>query len=111
MAPTSVTMVLRGTDMVLRDTAGTVIFSACRSFRSCEEALKTELMACLGAVAHNSLLIIIDLDCSQLISPVLATSRDRSPYLHIICNIHALARGSTICNFVKVDHNQVRIGH
>jgi hypothetical protein len=101
--------------MVLHDTAGTVIFLACRSLCSCEEALKTELMACLEglelAVAHNSLPMIIDLDCSQLISAVLATSHDPSPYLHIISNIQALARGSTICNFVNVDHNQVKISH
>jgi hypothetical protein len=101
--------------MVLHDTARTVIFSACRSLRSYEEALKTELMAFLEglelAVAHNSLPIIIDLVCSHLISAILATSHDRSPYLHIISNIQALARGCTICNFVKVDQNHVRISH
>jgi hypothetical protein len=34
-----------GTRMVLRDDAGAVIFSACRSLPSCEEALEAKLIA------------------------------------------------------------------
>lgn len=36
-----------GSGMVLRDSRGAIIFSACRNFFSCREALKAELSACM----------------------------------------------------------------
>jgi hypothetical protein len=67
-----------GIGMVLHDDAGTVIFSGCRSLRANEEALEAELMVHLEvlqlAMAHISIPNIINTDCSQLISVVLATS-------------------------------------
>jgi hypothetical protein len=61
-----------GIGMVLRDDTGEVIFSVCQFINSCEEAFEAELLACsegLGlAIQHCQLPILIDSDCTQLIS-------------------------------------------
>jgi ribonuclease HI len=104
-----------GTGMVLRDSAGSVIFSACRSLMSCEQPLEAEILACLEGLElglqHTHLPIMIETDCSQLISSIHAKEQDRSPFLHSISEIKELASGSRLCNFVKVDRSQVRISH
>jgi hypothetical protein len=101
--------------MVLHDYAGTVIFSACRSLASCEQALEEEVSACLEGLElgllYSDLPIVVESDCSQLISSILANGKDRSPYLHSISEIKFLDSDSRICNFVKVHRSQVRISH
>jgi ribonuclease HI len=75
-----------GTGMVLRDETGQVIFSACRFINSCAEALEAELLACSEdlelAIQHSQLPIIIDSDCSELVSAQKNPSQDRSAFLH-----------------------------
>jgi ribonuclease HI len=104
-----------GTGMVLRDSAGSVIFSACRSLMSCEKPFEAEILACLEGLEfgllHTQLPIMIESDCSQLISAIYAKDQDRSPFLHSISEIKVLASGSSVCNFVKVNRSQVRISH
>jgi hypothetical protein len=50
--------------MVLRDYASTVIFSACRSLASCEQALEAEVLACLEGLElgllHSDLSIVVE---------------------------------------------------
>jgi ribonuclease HI len=104
-----------GIGMVLRDDTGEVIFSACQFINSCEEALEAELLACsegLGlAIQHCQLPILIDSDCTQLISALKNPAQDRSAFLHIITGIKNLASSTRVCNFVKVDRRQVRVSH
>ena len=82
---------------------------------SCNEALEAELLACSEgldlAIQHSPLPIIIDTDCMQMVSMLKDSAVDRSPYLHIIFNIKRLASAGRICNFVKVDREQVRVSH
>jgi ribonuclease HI len=104
-----------GTGMVLRDETGQVIFSACRFINSCAEALEAELLACSEglelAIQHSQLPIIIDSDCSELVSALKNPSQDRSAFLHTISGIKRLASNDRVCNFVKVDRGQVRVSH
>jgi ribonuclease HI len=104
-----------GTGIVLRDDAGAVIFLSCRYLPACEEALEAEVVACSEglelALQHSHFPIIIESDCSQLISAIISKVRDRSSHLHIISEIQVIARSSGYCNFVKVDRSQVRISH
>ena len=101
-----------GAGMILLDADGGIIFSACRSLHSCEEALEAELRSCLEGLElsfqHSQLPIIIDSDCSQLVATVGDNSQNRSPFLHIISEIKLLAGRDRECKFVKVDRGQVR---
>jgi ribonuclease HI len=104
-----------GTGMVLRDDAGAVIFCACRSILSCEEALEAELLACLEGLElgfqHSDLPIIVETDCSFLKSAATSITQDRSPFMHLIADIKRLAKNYRVCKFVKVDRSQVRSSH
>jgi ribonuclease HI len=115
VAPFSISGCSASTGMVLHDDAGAVIFSAYRYLLACEEALEAEVMACSEglklALKHSQFPIIIESDCSQLISAIISKGQDRSSYLHIISEIQVIARSSRSCNFVKVDRSQVRISH
>jgi ribonuclease HI len=101
-----------GLGMVLRDEEGAVIFSASEFVPSCREALGAELLACsVGldlALQHTTLPIVIDTDCSQLVTVV---RQDRSPYLHLVFEIKRSSSNGGDCNFVKVDRGQVRVSH
>jgi hypothetical protein len=98
--------------MVLKDDAGAVIFSACRSILSCEEALEAELLECLEglelAFQYSHLPIIVETDCSQLKPAITSNTQDRSPFMHLIADIKSLANNSRVCKFLKVDRSHVR---
>jgi hypothetical protein len=55
--------------------------------------------------------IIVESDCSLVISAAMDKTMDRSPYLNIISDIKLLARQSRFCKFVKVDRSEVRASH
>uniref|UniRef100_A0ACD6A3W9 Uncharacterized protein n=1 Tax=Avena sativa TaxID=4498 RepID=A0ACD6A3W9_AVESA len=63
-----------GTGMVLRDSEGTVIFSACRFIPYVQEAFAAELYVCSEGLAfafqHTDLPIIVDRDCTLVVSAV-----------------------------------------
>jgi hypothetical protein len=81
----------------------------------CENALEAELRACVEGLAlalHRSPLpIIVETDCSQLVAATKASTRDRSPLLHLISEIEHLASQVSNCVFVKVERSQVRVSH
>jgi ribonuclease HI len=104
-----------GCGMMLRGDAGQIIFSACRFLPRCVEAVEAELWACREglelAMEHSMLPIIVESDCSLVISAAMDKTMDRSPYLNIISDIKLLARQSRFCKFVKVDRSEVRASH
>jgi ribonuclease HI len=104
-----------GTRIILQNDTGKIILSACRSLHACEEPLDAEVSACVEglelALLHSHLPIIMETDCSQLVSAILAKSKDRSLYMHLISEIKSLASGDRLCKFVKVDRGQVRVSH
>jgi hypothetical protein len=63
------------------------------------------------AIQHSQLPIIIDSDCSELVSALKNPSQDHSSFLHTISGIKILASNDRVCNFVKVDRGQVRVSH
>jgi ribonuclease HI len=104
-----------GSGTILRDEGGSIIFSSCKYIAPCTEPLEAELLACLDglslALERSALPIIIDTDCSQLVSLVLAKGIDRSPYHSLVSEIKFLASSGRACSFVKVDRGQVRVSH
>jgi hypothetical protein len=57
---------------------------------ACAEGLELALL-------HSNLPIIIESDCSQLVSVVLEKSQDRSLYTHMVSEIKSLASGVRVC--------------
>jgi ribonuclease HI len=61
-----------GTGMVLLDSNGTVIFSACRVLFNCNDALETEFSALMEGLAlaqeQSELPIIIQSDCASVLT-------------------------------------------
>ena len=102
-----------GAGMVLRDSEGDSIFLECTHLMRCQSPFEAELRACKGglerALQMSDLPIIVDSDCSMLVSAVKSTSTDRSPYLHLVHDIRVLASHFSACSFVKVDRSQVRV--
>ena len=81
--------------MILRDTQGNIIFSACRELRTCGNALGAELAACregLELALHRMTLpISVELDSSEAVSLIIAKSDDRSVHRFVIQEIKSLA--------------------
>jgi ribonuclease HI len=96
-----------GSGMILRDSNGNIIFSACRNLLMCNNALEAEGQACLEglelALQYSQLPIIVDTDCVQLVAMVSDSSPDRSSLVHLISEIKRLSSQSRSCKFVKVD--------
>jgi hypothetical protein len=106
---------IAGAGMVLRDEAGSLIFSSCWFLHNCKEALEAEIFACMEglglALARSEKPIIIDTDCAQLVSMVTSTAVDRSPYSSLVSEIKLLGSSGRLCSFAKVDRGQVRVSH
>jgi ribonuclease HI len=104
-----------GAGMVLRDEYGEVIFSACRQLLACDDPFEAEAYACEDglrlALEWSEKPIIVESDCSTLISAVQATTQDRSQFMHLLYEIKLLVNVSRIVSFVKVDRSQVRVSH
>ena len=101
--------------MLLRDDTGNIVFSACRYLSHCEDALESELLACMEgldlALSHSELPIIVDTDCSQLVAMIKAPRPDRSVHTSIVAENKELVNRGRLCSFVKVDRGQVMVSH
>ncbi|XP_073363229.1 uncharacterized protein [Aegilops tauschii subsp. strangulata] len=86
---------LAGGGMVLRDSEGKIIFSACREIRACDNALTAELAACREglelALFRTDAPIKVELDCAEAVTMITARVQDRSAHRTVIEEIRRLA--------------------
>ena len=80
--------------MILRDSQRAIIFSACRSFFSCHEALEAELGACMEglslAIQKSDLPVIIEMDSLVAVKMIKGREPDRSIYASLVKEIRYL---------------------
>lgn len=80
--------------MVLRDHDDSIIFTACRKLRACECALEVELEACREglelAIHRTQVPLVVELDFSEAVAIIKATSCDRSRYMELVRTIQSM---------------------
>jgi hypothetical protein len=91
------------------------ILISCKGYSrgfSSSSVVSKKLLACREglelSVARSHMPIIVESDCTRVISVALERTLDRSPYLNIISDIKLLASLDRVCKFVKVDRSEVR---
>ncbi|KAM3313838.1 hypothetical protein ACQJBY_033004 [Aegilops geniculata] len=90
-----------GAGMILRNSTGGIIFSACRSLSSCRDAVEAELGAIMEglslAIQRSELPIAIETDSSLAVAMVTSTEVDRSIYAALVNEIRLLMRLRQTC--------------
>mgnify|MGYP000988840899 CR=1 FL=1 len=90
-----------GAGMILRDSAGAIIFSACRTLFSCRDALEAELGACMEglsfAIQRSDQPIEVELDSSNAVSMISCEETDRSVYAPLVGEIKHLLSLRKFC--------------
>lgn len=90
-----------GAGMVLQDSQGAIIFSACRNFFSCREALEAELSACMEglslAIQRSDLPVIIKMDSLLAVKMIQERGQDRSIYASLVKEIRYLMSLREVC--------------
>lgn len=85
-----------GAGMILRDSAGEIIFSSCRELRTCAEPLEAELHACMEglnlALQWTQSPIAIETDCLVALNMIKTPDRDRSRHAMLVEQINRLLR-------------------
>ena len=80
--------------MILRDSDGKIIFSACRALYSCRDALEAELCACMEgfsfAIQHSDLPVAMGLDSLEAVTMLECRNVDRSVYAFLVNEIKLL---------------------
>ena len=83
-----------GSGFILRDEHGMVIFSACRQFFFCRDALDAELGGCMEGLSQDmmrtDLPIALELESSSAMKMILSRDTDRSIYSSLIEEIKYL---------------------
>ena len=87
--------------MILRNSSGGIIFSACRSLFSCRDVVEAELGAIMEglslAIQRSDLPIVIESDSSLAVSMVSSGKVDRSIYAALVNEIRLLMRLRQTC--------------
>jgi ribonuclease HI len=85
---------IAGAGMILRDSDGKIIFSACRALFSCRDALEAELCACMEGISYalhrSDLPIAVELDSLVAVSMITCDGCDRSAYAFLVKEIRYL---------------------
>lgn len=80
-----------GASMILRDSRGMIIFSACRALYSCRDAVEAELCGIMEglslAIQRSELPIAIESDSSMAVSLISSAEVDRSVYASLVNEI------------------------
>ena len=80
-----------GAGMILRDRAGSIIFSSCRHLHTCTDALEAELLAIKEGISSSlqwsNLPIDIESDCLEAVSMIKEGVANRSKYAFIVREI------------------------
>ena len=87
--------------MILRDSVGAVIFSACRTLYYCRDALEAELCACMEglsfAIQRSDLPIEVEMDSSNVVSMISCEEMDRSVYAPLVGEVKHLLSLRKFC--------------
>jgi ribonuclease HI len=83
-----------GAGMILRNSSGGIILSACRALFSCRDALEAELCACMeglsSSIQRTKQPITIEMDSSAAVSMITCDGIDRSVYASLVNEIRYL---------------------
>ncbi|KAM3197259.1 hypothetical protein ACQJBY_072748 [Aegilops geniculata] len=100
--------------MILRDSSGTIVFSACRSILSCSGPLQAEFMACLEglnlALQWSSLPVDVEMDCQYAVNLIKSERQDRSPHAMIVQEVKRLL-GERDSSIAHISRNQNSVSH
>ena len=103
-----------GAGMILRGHDGAIIFSACRSLRSCPDPLHAELAGCtegLGlALQWTELPIILECDSMQAVQMIKAKGPDRSQHAMVVSEVKSLM-GTRECCVTHISREQNNVSH
>jgi ribonuclease HI len=103
-----------GTGMVLRDSQGAIIASACRNPTACRDATEAELMAMeeglLLAMHWTQMLLVIETDCSEACELINDATPNTSIYVFRVTIIHELIMERDIA-VIKVSRDANMVSH
>jgi ribonuclease HI len=104
-----------GAGMVLRNTAGEFIFSACRYLSTCTSALEAEIAALMEGIAlanqWSNLPVIVETDASEVVRLVLSGEGDRSSLSALVGEIKHLIMESVEVKVVHIKRDQNIVSH
>lgn len=87
--------------MILRNSVGEIVFSACRALFSCRDALEAELCACMeglsSAIQRSELPIVIETDSTEMVSMLNEGGVNRSAYASLVNEIRFLLTLRQVC--------------
>ncbi|XP_037441822.1 uncharacterized protein LOC119310078 [Triticum dicoccoides] len=100
--------------MVLRDSTGGIVFSACRYLLHCASPLQAELAACLKglnfAMQWSTLPIDVEMDCQVDVDSIQAQSMDRSEHVMLVNEVRKLL-GERDNSIAHISRNQNVVSH
>ena len=83
-----------GAGMILRNSSGEIIFSACRALFSCRDALEAELCTCMeglsSSIQRSDLPIAIEVDSAMVVGMITGGGMNRSAYASLVNEIRYL---------------------
>jgi hypothetical protein len=98
----------------MRDSIGTVIFSAYRNLLNCNDALEAEISAVMDGLvlAHqwSDGPIILQTDCANILAAVKKNKRNCSAYSHLVEEVKRLISLREV-KLTKITRDQNRVAH
>jgi hypothetical protein len=90
-----------GASMLLRDSDGAIVFSACRHILNCRDALESEIYSVYAglslALQWCSLPLVVESDCLEVVNMLKSEGIDRSVYAPMIEEIKTLLKVHHTC--------------
>ncbi|KAM3406467.1 hypothetical protein ACQJBY_000515 [Aegilops geniculata] len=87
--------------MILRNSMGEIVFSACRALFSCRDALEAELCACMeglsSAIQRSELPIVMEVDTGEMVNMLTNGGVNRSAYASLVNEIRFLLSLRQFC--------------
>ncbi|VAH97634.1 unnamed protein product [Triticum turgidum subsp. durum] len=100
--------------MILRDSTGGIVFSACRNLLSCASPLQAELAACLEglkfALQWSDFPIDVEMDCKVVVDSIQSQSMDRSMNAMLVNEVRKLL-GERDSSISHISRNQNVVSH
>jgi ribonuclease HI len=104
-----------GIGVVLRDSVGTVIFSACGFLERCSSPLESELLACKEginlALQWTLLPIILESDCLIAVNMIQSVKKEMSQLAYLVRDIRELMMGGRDIRVSKIQRSQNNVSH